>query len=255
MTALRVRDLSFAYGREPILSDVTLPDLRPGTLAALIGPNASGKSTLFRCVAGMLRCDAVIRLGGESLKSLGRRQWSTRVAYMPQSFASNAALTVFEVVLLARKQLHGWQVSSDDIAAVAEALRRMGIEHLSEAFIGDLSGGQQQMVSICQALVRRAKVLLLDEPTSALDLRHQLEVMELLRGETQTQGWITIVALHDLNLAARYADEAILLRRGRTAGAGEPAKVLESPELAATYGVEIELHRSSSGALQVSASL
>lgn len=255
MTVLRVRDLSFAYGHRPILKEVTLPDLRPGMLAALIGPNASGKSTLFRCVAGLLRNSGTVQLGEETLQRTGPRKWSTKVAYMPQSFSSSAALTVFEVVLLARKQLHGWHVADEDVRAVAEALRRLRIEHLSDAYIGDLSGGQQQMVSICQALVRRAQVLLLDEPTSALDLRHQLEVMEQLREETRSQRWITVVALHDLNLAARYADHAILLRQGKTAGAGEPAKVLRSPELAATYGVDVELFRSKSGAIHVSASL
>ena len=252
---LQVRNLSFAYGRRPILKDIDLPDLEPGSLVALIGPNAAGKSTLFRCVAGLLKSGATIRLQGDDLASLGVRAWAERVTYMPQSFVSNAALTVFEVVLLARKQLHGWQVEKADVEAVAAALRRLGIEALSEAFIGDLSGGQQQMVSVCQALVRRAEVLLLDEPTSALDLRHQLEVMELLKRETQDQNWITVVALHDLNLAARYAEQAILLRDGEVAASGPPSLVLETPELAATYGVAIEMQRTPSGVIQVTASL
>lgn len=174
---------------------------------------------------------------------------------MPQAFTCNAALTVFEIVLLARKHLHGWRVADDDIEAVAETLRRVGIEHLAELFVGDLSGGQQQMVSIAQALVREPDVFLLDEPTSALDLRHQLEIMETIRDVVRERGIIVVVALHDLNLAARFADQVTLMREGRIVAEGTPGDVLSSSELGDTYGIAIELYETKGGHLTVAARL
>lgn len=255
--SLAVSNLDFSYdGDKPVLQDVTVEAISPGRLTALIGPNASGKSTLFRCIAGILKVPpGRISLGGRGQESFSNREWTGKVCYMPQSFACNAALSVFEVVLLARKHLRGWRVSDEDVQAVAELLAQIGIEHLAETFVGDLSGGQQQMVSIAQALVRRPALMLLDEPTSALDLRHQLEVMEIVRRVTIERGIITVVALHDLNLAARYADHAMLMREGRIVSSGDPESILASQELGAAYGVSVELHQTAGGALVVAASL
>ena len=174
---------------------------------------------------------------------------------MPQTFSSNAALTVFDVILLARKNLAGWRVSDEDVTVVAQTLEKLNISHLSEAFVGDLSGGQQQMVSIAQIIVRDPAMFLLDEPTSALDLRHQLEIMGIVRDETKARGIVSIVALHDLNLAARFADHVVLMRQGKIISSGKPADILASPELAETYGVNIDIQETKDGILTVAASL
>lgn len=254
--SLRVDGLSFSYGKKPVLHEIDLSCETGGMLTGLIGPNAAGKSTLFRCIAGLLNHKiGTIVLDGTNRRSTGQQAWSKQVCYMPQSFSSNAALSVFEIVLLARKHMRGWRVETADIDAVAGTLRRLDIEDLSEAHVGDLSGGQQQMVSIAQALIRQPRVLLLDEPTSALDLRHQLEIMDTIRTVTRERGITTIVALHDLNLAARFADRLVLMRKGRIAAEGDPATILPSPELADTYGVTVELFRTNSGVPAVSASL
>lgn len=253
---LQIEALSFAYGRKPILNDICLDQLRPGTLTALIGPNAAGKSTLFKCIAGLLPVEhRTVQLAGKDIKEIGRRRWNNEVCYMPQSFTCNAALSVFEIVLLARKHMNGWRVNDEDTSIVSSMLRDIGIEHLAETFVGDLSGGQQQMVSIAQALVRTPSVLLLDEPTSALDLRHQLEILNLVSSVTRQRGIITIIALHDLNLAAQFAEHVLLMRQGHVIGQGAPENVLRMPELGATYGVDIEIQTTNSGALSVAASL
>ncbi|NBC48984.1 MAG: ATP-binding cassette domain-containing protein [Gammaproteobacteria bacterium] len=254
--SLHVRGLDFAYPAKPVLQGIDTGALAAGQLTALLGPNAAGKSTLFRCIAGLLPPQAgEIQLGEARLHDLPRAERIRRVCYMPQTFSSSAALTVFEVVLLARKHLQDWQVRDDDVAIVERLLQRCGLVHLAERYIGELSGGQQQMVSICQAMLRPADVFLLDEPTSALDLRHQLEMMQTLRDLTSERQVVTIAAMHDLNLAARFANHLLLMRAGRILAAGPKEEILSSPVLAETYGVKIELGRTSDGGMMVGARL
>lgn len=253
---LEIQNLSFAYAKKPVLHDISVEGFRPGELTALIGPNATGKSTFFKCVAGVLKTSgAMIKVDGLDVNQTGRQDWNRNVCYMPQSFSSNAALTVFDVILLARKHMHGWRVGDGDLNVVAETLHMLKIDHLSEVFVGELSGGQQQMVSIAQAIVRQPSLFLLDEPTSALDLRHQLEIMKIISDVTRARKIVSIVALHDLNLAARFADHVVLMREGRIISSGSPRDILASPELAETYGVSIDIHETKDGILTVAASL
>ncbi|MEM9442946.1 MAG: ABC transporter ATP-binding protein [Pseudomonadota bacterium] len=255
--SLNVRGLSFAYSKgKPVLHDVDFDIAPTERLIALIGPNAAGKSTLFRCIAGMLRpASGTVFLNRDDMTAVDRRDWSKRICYMPQSTASSAALTVFDVVLIARKHLHGWRIADDDIETTEKLLARLGIEHLADSYVGDLSGGQQQMVSIAQALVRNPDIFLLDEPTSALDLKNQLEIMSVIRAATIEREITTIVALHDLNLAARFADRFILLREGQLVEIGTPEDILRSETVEATYGVKLELFSSADGSLVVSATV
>lgn len=240
--SLSVNNLSLSYGKRAVLRDVSFAPLQAGQLTALLGPNAAGKSTLFRAIAGMARTsNGTVHLKGKNLATLKPRLRLRKICFMPQFFASNASLTVFDVVMMAHKQLSAWKVSRSDIAAVAAALDEAGIGHLGEAYISELSGGQAQMVTVAQALIRQADVYLFDEPTSALDLRHQLDVLGRIRKAVAARGAVGIVALHDLNLAARFADHLLLLGKGQMLAEGTPHEVLASPLLAQTYGVEIDL--------------
>ncbi|MBV2120576.1 MAG: ABC transporter ATP-binding protein [Candidatus Thiodiazotropha sp. (ex Ctena orbiculata)] len=251
-----IEQLSFAYARQPVLNGVSSGSLLKGRLTALLGPNAAGKSTLFRCIAGLLQPESGrLLLGDNRLHEMDRAERIHQVCYMPQSYNSTVALTVFEVVLLARKQLRDWRVTDDDIEAVSKLLRRFAIEHLAEQYIGELSGGQQQMVALCQSMVRTADLYLLDEPTSALDLRRQLEVMQTLCEITRERGVVCIAAMHDLNLAARFAEHIVLMKDGEIRASGATEQVLESPQLAETYEVDIELKRSKDRIYMVGASL
>ena len=239
---LTAHGLDFSYDRHSILRNVGFAPLQPGRLTALIGPNASGKSTLLRIIAGLLTPEAGrVELNGTDLSTLTRKARMRRVCFMPQFFAANAALTVFDAVMMAQKNLSGWRVSSEDMNAVAAALRDGDIGHLSEAYIGELSGGQSQMVSVAQALIRRAEVYLFDEPTSALDLNHQLRVLGRIHQTIRERSAVGIVALHDLSLTARFADHLILMHRGRIRAEGSPADVLRHPDIAETYGVDIRI--------------
>jgi iron complex transport system ATP-binding protein len=251
---LAVENLCHAYGKHEVLRGAGFAAPEAGSLTALIGPNAAGKSTLFRAIAGMVRPKAGrVTLEGANLADLSARNRTARIGYMPQSFVSNAALTVFEVVMLARKQLTGWRVAKEDTNAVASLLDRIGIAHLAEAHVGELSGGQGQLVSAAQALIRSPQVFLFDEPTSALDLRRQLELMALIRIETKARNITSFVALHDLNLASRFADAMILMRKGEVLAQGDPDSVLSDDRVGETYGVNIDLIPNPSGGLHVSA--
>lgn len=241
MNALTAENLTFSYGSRRIFDRVGFDPIAPGQLTALIGPNAAGKSTLFRLIAGLLKPETgKVHLGNTDLDTLTTRTRLERVCFMPQFFTANAALTVFDVVMMAHKQLKGWRVSEADMIAVGTALQEAGIGHLSEAYVSELSGGQSQMVSVTQALIRKSDVYLFDEPTSALDLRHQLDVLGQIKAAVADRGAIGVVALHDLNLAARFADNLILLGEGRILAQGSPAEVLRADAISNTYGVAIE---------------
>nr|WP_319386859.1 ABC transporter ATP-binding protein [uncultured Roseibium sp.] len=241
MNALTAKDLAFSYGSRRIFDGVGLDPIVPGRLTALIGPNAAGKSTLFRLIAGLLKAErGSVYLGDADLATLSTRTRLEQVCFMPQFFTANAALTVFDVVMMAHKQLKGWRVNEADMIAVGTALEEAGIGHLSEAYVSELSGGQSQMVSVTQALIRKSDVYLFDEPTSALDLRHQLEVLGRITSAIAKRGAIGVVALHDLNLAARFADHLILLGDGRILAQGSPTEVLHADAISNTYGVAIE---------------
>ncbi|MGG5820356.1 ABC transporter ATP-binding protein [Falsiroseomonas sp. HW251] len=251
--ALHVADLHVAHGRQRVIAGATPDPFRPGTLTALIGPNAAGKSTFLRAVAGLMPSRGAIRLHDADIARLRPAERVRRVRYVPQAYATTAALTVFDTVLLALKQRG--MGGADDEAAAAAMLSRLGIADLASRPVGALSGGQQQMVAVAQGLVVPAPVLLLDEPTSALDLHRQLQVLALLRRIAEERQAIVIVALHDLALAGRHADRVLLLREGAIAGDGEPEAVLSSSCCAAAYRVSLRVERNSRGSITVEAHL
>lgn len=254
--SLEINDLSAGYGNRTILRDIKVPAIEPGSFIGLIGPNAAGKSTLFKSLAGLITPMAgSIQLNGADITHLPRRDRARRVAYMPQAYGCNALLTVFESVLLALKQTSGWRVKDDNLDRVSDTLAALGLSHLSSRGIADLSGGQAQMVAVAQTLVRQPDVILLDEPTSALDLHHQLSVMTSIRAEASRRKPVVMAALHDLNLAAKFCDRLVLIRKGRLLADGAPADILSLPAIGETYRVQTDLERTRRGDLFVDARL
>lgn len=256
MTDLAIEGLHVAYGRRPVLRDVSVPRLRPGTVTALLGPNASGKSTLLRSIAGLKRPTAGrILLDGRAIEGMRLVERTRFVRYVPQVYAAAARLTVFDAVLVAARTAGASGGSAAVAARVEHILARTRISHLAHRMICDLSGGQQQMVALAQGLVQPAPVLLLDEPTSALDLRHQLEALALLRTIAAADGHIAVVALHDLSLAARHADRVVLMDQGAIVADGTAAEVFADPVCGRTYGVELIAETSRRGSLMIDAAL
>lgn len=256
MTGLAIDGLSAGYGRRPVVRGVDVPDLRPGTLTALLGPNASGKSTLLRAVAGLVPASSgTVRVHGRPIGRMRPAERTRLVRYVPQTYATTARLGVFDAVLVAARTAGAAGPASDVADRVATILRRIRIDALADRLVCDLSGGQQQLVALAQGLVQPAPVLLLDEPTSALDLRHQLEALAVARATAAAEGIVAVVAMHDLSLAARHADRVLLMDGGRLVADGPPATVFAAPVCARTYGVAIATETSRRGNLLIEASL
>lgn len=252
MTApLSVEALRVGYGRRVVIEDLSLAALRPGTLTALVGPNAAGKSTLLRGMAGVVRASkGAVRLGGRDLLRLSIPERARHLSYMPQGLPGGVALTVLESLVGALRAVPTGSTLDPPRRGLA-LLERLGIGGLALSALDRLSGGQRQLVGLAQALIRDPSVLLLDEPTSALDLRHQLSVMALIRGMVLERGLVGVVVLHDLGLAARFADRVVVLHAGRVEADGGAAATLTPALLARVYGVVGRVERCSQGTLLV----
>jgi len=231
--------VSVAYGRAIIVEELDLA-IPAGAFTALLGPNGSGKSTILRALAGLLAPKAgTILLDGRSISEYSTKEVARRVGVLAQGPVAPDGLTVLDLVRQGRyphRALFGRWSDLDDTAC-AQALALTGMEALRGRPLDSLSGGQRQRAWIAMALAQQTPVLLLDEPTTFLDLAHQIEVMDLI-GRLVAEGGKTVVAvLHDLNQAARHADQMIMLKAGRIAAAGRPDAVMTAEIIADVFGV------------------
>jgi iron complex transport system ATP-binding protein len=251
---LEIRDLTTGYRRRQVIRGLTLPPLLPGEITALVGPNAAGKTTLLRAIAGLLPATGSLFFQGRDLLTAGRNDHAATVTYMPQALPQQVSLTVFESVLSAVVAAPGPLVADrrEAIARSASVLERLGIASLALSALDELSGGQRQLASLAQAMVRAPRILLLDEPTSALDLHHAFAVMRLVRELARERGMIVVVVLHDVALACRWADRLVLLANGGVVASGAPEEAITPETLAAVYGVSARVERCSRGRLQIS---
>lgn len=250
-TQLKVSGLSIGYARRPVIKDLTLAPFKPGTLTALVGPNAAGKSTLLRGLAGLQRASGEIHLGDTNLLRLSLPEYSRHVGYMPQSLPQRVALTVYEAMLSALRTSQGLTSSTEARQIAMTTLERLGIADLAMRGLDELSGGQRQLASLAQAIARKPAVLLLDEPTSALDLAHQHRVMSAVQELGVERGTITIVVLHDIALACRWCERILVLSPRGLAADAAPSKAITPETLASVYGIEARVERCSRGFVQV----
>jgi iron complex transport system ATP-binding protein len=237
---------SFPRAKKPLLRDVSFR-AEDSELTVLIGANGVGKTTLLKTILGLQKGGGTVEIGGMDRETMTRRELSRRVGYMPQESALVSSLRVFEVVLLGRMESLRLKVSDEDVAQVWEILRLLRLEHLAEQPFYALSGGQRRMVGIAQTMVREPEVLVLDEPTANLDMQHELKVLELLRAYAEQRNVAVLLTLHDLNMAAQYADKLVLLKDGEVYRQGTPSFVMTKETIENTYHVQVHIENDSSG--------
>lgn len=240
--SIRVENVQWAAGNRLIVDGVSL-DVTPGKMLGLLGPNGSGKSSLLRLISGLRKAESgVIRLGDTDISSMRRIEIARRVAFVEQQSGTDVQLTVGDVVKLGRTPHRGPLVawSADDQRAVTDALKQVDMAERAGQLWHTLSGGERQRVQIARALAQKPSELLLDEPTNHLDIQHQLEILSLVSRIAVT----SVVALHDLNLAAMFCDRLAVLHHGRLVASGTPDEVLTEALIQDIFGVRAQVTRS-----------
>lgn len=249
---LILNDLTTGYRGKTVLSNLSLAPLKSGQVVSLVGPNAAGKSTLLRVLAGLLPAGGTVAFEGHDLLTLSAGDRAALVGFMPQFFPSLSGLTVLDGLITALKAAPGaaWQGSRAVERRAVALLDRLGLAGLALSSLGNLSGGQRQMVSLAQAIIRSPRLILLDEPTSALDLRHQVEVMGIIR-DLAAGGALVVMVVHDLALAARWSDHVLVLSGGCLHASGPPQAAISPAMLADVYGVQARTETCSHGHLTI----
>ncbi len=235
---LKAKNVEFGYNSTLVLEGVSM-DLDSSEIVGIVGPNGAGKSTLIRCIDRILTPGGgTILLDENDISNMTRMEIAKRMGYVPQTTTRVFPATVFDTVLMGRRPHLGWKSSEEDVEKVLEILELLGIMEFAMRDFNEISGGQQQKVLIARALAQEADILLLDEPTSNLDIRHQLEVMEIMTNIVHRKKISAVMAIHDLNLAARYTSRILMLNGGRIFAAGNPESVLTEENIRRAYGVE-----------------
>jgi iron complex transport system ATP-binding protein len=239
---LKIQSLSVSYGTRRVLHDLSF-DVQSGEVLALIGPNGAGKSTLIRAVSGVIPYTGHVRTNGDDFASLSSLQRARYIATVPQAVSLPPAYTVWETVLFGRTPHLGFlgQPSQKDEEIARQSLARVSALPFADRRVGELSGGEQQRILLARALCQSTPILLLDEPTAHLDLQYQVSLLELVQELAHRDNLAVMVALHDLNLAAHYADRIALMVAGQIKAMGKPKDVLQAERIQEAYCLPVRV--------------
>lgn len=248
-----LRDVHFLHAGAAIdtLTSVSL-DIAPNTITALLGPNGAGKSTLLQLLLGVLRPrSGELLFKTRPISAYTRKSLALEIGVVPQDEV-DPMFSVRDIVAMGRyPHLGPWQRErAEDELAIARAMERADVARFADRWVSTLSGGERQRVRVARALAQEANVLVLDEPTTFLDIRHEMTAFELLR-TLRAEGVTIVLATHNLNLAARYADNLVMMHRGRIVASGTPSQVLTSEQVGDVYNWPVEIVTHASGAPQV----
>lgn len=244
---LNIKGLTFGYRSNLILRDIHM-SLNKGEVASIVGPNGAGKTTLLKSMASILPLQkGTVCIAGKDVRSIQSADLAKMQAYVPQQAPLGFPLTVMETVMLGRKPYIRWGVRKQDLVIVESLLSELHLNQYAERYMDELSGGERQKVLIARALAQQPHMLLLDEPTSALDIRHQLEVLEIVRNLAKRSGILVVLILHDLELAARYSDVVYMLKDGAVFASGKPQDVFTAANMEKVYGVRMEIEAATYG--------
>jgi iron complex transport system ATP-binding protein len=234
---LNIQGLQFHYPGRQVLDEASFAVER-GEVLAILGTNGTGKTTLLKCINRILTPTAgSVLIGDEPVASLSRNALAQKIGYVEQQRAGSRA-TVFNTVLLGRKPFIRWDITQHDMEIASQALEILGLGDYALRYLDELSGGELQKVIIARALAQEPEILLMDEPTNSLDLKNQMEVLTLIRQISRERGIAAVVAMHDLNLALRFADRFILLKDKTIFAAGGP-EVMTPENIESVYAVPV----------------
>ncbi|MGQ9468620.1 MAG: ABC transporter ATP-binding protein [Nitrososphaerales archaeon] len=236
---IQIKGISVAYGSIRALDNVTI-SLGEGCITSLIGPNGAGKTTLLKCIDRIVKPKiGTVLLNGYDINELSSMKLARLISYVPQRHTVHFPLTALEVTLMGRRPYVSWSLGKRDPDIAWKALETVGAKHLAHRYIDELSGGERQKIIIARALAQEPEVLLLDEPTANLDIRHQFEVLNLIRQLARERNLTVVMALHDLSLAYRFSDFVIMLNNGKVFAAGKLHQALTPSNIVQTYGVNV----------------
>tara|TARA_B100001996_G_scaffold253777_1_gene197022 strand:- start:3916 stop:4722 length:807 start_codon:yes stop_codon:yes gene_type:complete len=243
MYILEVKNLNFSWGKNQVLDNVNFSF--PGNeLIAILGINGAGKSTLLKCINKILKPDSgEINLLNKNINKLNLTDLAKNISYVPQSVLTSFSMDVFDVVLLGRRPHLNWRINIKDRDKVSETLRYFGLEDFAFRKFNQLSGGERQRVIIAKSVAQDPSLFLMDEPTSDLDLKNQIEVMKGIKKIIieSSNSKSALIAIHDVNIAARFADRILLLHEGKILANGAPEKVLTTENIATVFGVTCDI--------------
>jgi iron complex transport system ATP-binding protein len=245
MSAIRVTGLNLHYGKELILRDISVA-VEAGEFVVIIGPNGTGKTSLLKALAGLVRVSGEIEILGRPLAGYKRRELAASVAMVPQQVPIEFPFTVADTVLMGRSPHLGLLAveSEKDYRIARQAMEFTEIGHLAERRLDELSGGERQRVIIARAICQQPRLILLDEPTASLDPAHQVRIMDLMERLRREQEVTVVMVSHDLNLAAMYGDRLLLMDKGCIIQDGPPRQVLTAGLLDRTYGCRMIIEES-----------
>lgn len=244
--SLQLEQVSILRGDLCIADAISL-ELQSGKVYAVLGPNGVGKSSLIKTIFGDIAFQGEISFKKRYLRNERLAHWRKTIGYMPQDTQIDASLTALEVVLLGKLDSLTLHISDEQLATAVELMQTLGIAHLAQRDVLSLSGGQRQMVMFAQVLLREPELLLLDEPVSALDMHHQCVLLEQVRQYTRERNLVTIMILHDLSLAAQFADELILLAQGKIQAQGSASHIFQRHIIERIYRVETHIFTDEAG--------
>ena len=240
---LKIEGLEFSWGSNQVLKDINL-DVGGNEFVAILGVNGAGKSTFLKCINRILApAKGTVEISGRNIVDMSLMDLSKATSYVPQSVRTSFSMSVFDVVMLGRRPHISWRISDDDHERVSETIRFLGLEDFAFRKFDRLSGGERQRVVIAKAVAQDPMLFLLDEPTSDLDLRNQVSIMKKIRHIVSDveSGKSAIVAIHDINMAARFADRVVLLDGGSIKADGTPSEVLTEANIADVFGVSCDV--------------
>tara|TARA_B100000686_G_scaffold205225_1_gene212039 strand:+ start:915 stop:1715 length:801 start_codon:yes stop_codon:yes gene_type:complete len=248
-----INDLEFSYSDLNVINGITT-EIQSGEIISIVGPNGAGKTTLIKIIDGLIKPSrGGVWIHNREIHKLSSRNRSRLISYVPQNPRLPGNMKLIDFVLLGRNphlSLAQWENEKDIRTAIA-AMELTEVSHLGDRNLEEMSGGELQMGMLSLALTQESPIMLLDEPTSNLDLSHQAKIMSLIKKTHQTKNGVTILAIHDLTLAAQYTNRVILLSEGRIYADGTPSEVLTVENLSATYGANVVIIPHPSGGTPV----